>query len=170
MGELPRSMQLVVDRTLVGTIAPGTRVTAVGIYSIYQARRAAAAGLSRACCPQGPSRLEGMARLQVHISNQDTGCLHGVRALAESMQSLLGLTFTLINTVSCNACRAGRQGEGRAQGCERGGAAHAVPARGGPAGAGRGRAWHARLHVRPHAARLSPLCELHSSTHRRAAK
>lgn len=38
MGELPRSMQLVVDRTLVGTIAPGTRVTAIGIYSIYQAR------------------------------------------------------------------------------------------------------------------------------------
>ena len=38
MGELPRSMQLVVDHTLVGTIAPGTRVTAVGIYSIYQAR------------------------------------------------------------------------------------------------------------------------------------
>lgn len=38
MGELPRSMQLVVDRTLVGTIAPGTRVTAVGIYSIYQVR------------------------------------------------------------------------------------------------------------------------------------
>ena len=56
MGELPRSMQLVVDRTLVGTIAPGTRVTAIGIYSIYQARRAAAAGLSRACCPQGPCR------------------------------------------------------------------------------------------------------------------
>ena len=51
MGELPRSMQLVVDRTLVGTIAPGTRVTAVGIYSIYQARRAASLVLSRACFP-----------------------------------------------------------------------------------------------------------------------
>jgi len=38
MGELPRSLQLVADRTLVGAIAPGTRVTAVGIYSIYQAR------------------------------------------------------------------------------------------------------------------------------------
>ena len=51
MGELPRSMQLVVDRTLVGTIAPGTRVTAVGIYSIYQARCC----ISRPRCPQGPS-------------------------------------------------------------------------------------------------------------------
>ena len=36
VGELPRSMLMVVDRTLVGTIAPGTRVTAVGIYSIFQ--------------------------------------------------------------------------------------------------------------------------------------
>lgn len=51
MGELPRSMQLVVDRTLVGTIAPGTRVTAVGIYSIYQARCCT----RRACCLQGLS-------------------------------------------------------------------------------------------------------------------
>jgi DNA replicative helicase MCM subunit Mcm2 (Cdc46/Mcm family) len=42
MGELPRSLQLVADRMLVGAIAPGTRVTAVGIYSIYQARAAAA--------------------------------------------------------------------------------------------------------------------------------
>ena len=38
-GELPRSVQLVVDRHLVGQIAPGTRVTAYGIYSVYQARR-----------------------------------------------------------------------------------------------------------------------------------
>ncbi len=37
-GELPRSMQLVVDRAMVGTIAPGTRVTAVGIYSTVQVR------------------------------------------------------------------------------------------------------------------------------------
>lgn len=36
-GELPRSMQLIVDRHLVGKTAPGTRVTAYGIYSIYQA-------------------------------------------------------------------------------------------------------------------------------------
>lgn len=37
-GELPRNVQLVVDRNLVGRVAPGTRVTAYGIYSIYQAR------------------------------------------------------------------------------------------------------------------------------------
>ena len=36
-GELPRSMQLIVDRHLVGQVAPGTRVTIYGIYSIYQA-------------------------------------------------------------------------------------------------------------------------------------
>jgi len=35
-GELPRSMQLIVDRHLVGQVAPGTRVTIYGIYSIYQ--------------------------------------------------------------------------------------------------------------------------------------
>ena len=35
-GELPQSMTLIVDRHLVGKISPGTRITAVGIYSIYQ--------------------------------------------------------------------------------------------------------------------------------------
>lgn len=35
-GELPRSLQMIVDRHLVGETAPGTRVTAIGIYSIYQ--------------------------------------------------------------------------------------------------------------------------------------
>lgn len=35
-GELPQSMTLIVDRHLVGKISPGTRVTALGIYSIYQ--------------------------------------------------------------------------------------------------------------------------------------
>ena len=35
-GELPRNMQLIVDRHLVGQIAPGTRVTVYGIYSVYQ--------------------------------------------------------------------------------------------------------------------------------------
>ncbi|KAK9810367.1 hypothetical protein WJX72_009530 [[Myrmecia] bisecta] len=37
-GELPRNMLLVVDRNLVGKISPGTRVTAIGIFSIYQAK------------------------------------------------------------------------------------------------------------------------------------
>lgn len=36
-GELPRSMQLLVDRRLVGTVSPGTRVTATGIYRIISA-------------------------------------------------------------------------------------------------------------------------------------
>ncbi|KAK6942251.1 MCM, AAA-lid domain [Dillenia turbinata] len=36
-GELPRNMLLSVDRHLVQTIVPGTRLTIVGIYSIYQA-------------------------------------------------------------------------------------------------------------------------------------
>jgi DNA replication licensing factor MCM5 len=36
-GELPRNMLLAVDRNLVQSIVPGTRVTVMGIYSIYQA-------------------------------------------------------------------------------------------------------------------------------------
>lgn len=36
-GELPRHIQLVVDRYLVGRAVPGTRVTMLGIYSIYKA-------------------------------------------------------------------------------------------------------------------------------------
>lgn len=35
-GELPNNLTLMVDRHLVGKIAPGTRVNAIGIYSIYQ--------------------------------------------------------------------------------------------------------------------------------------
>lgn len=41
-GELPRNMLLSVDRHLVQTIAPGTRLTIMGIYSIYQAANSAA--------------------------------------------------------------------------------------------------------------------------------
>ncbi|KAL3693748.1 hypothetical protein R1sor_007399 [Riccia sorocarpa] len=36
-GEMPRNLLLAVDRTLVQKIVPGTRVTVVGIYSIFQA-------------------------------------------------------------------------------------------------------------------------------------
>ncbi|KAL3154113.1 hypothetical protein ABBQ32_013645 [Trebouxia sp. C0010 RCD-2024] len=39
-GELPQSMTLIVDRHLVGKISPGTRVTVIGIYSIYQSKEA----------------------------------------------------------------------------------------------------------------------------------
>ena len=35
-GELPQNMTLIVDRHLVGKISPGTRLTVIGIYSIYQ--------------------------------------------------------------------------------------------------------------------------------------
>jgi MCM OB domain len=35
-GELPRAVTLVADRHLVGRVAPGTRVTVTGIYSICQ--------------------------------------------------------------------------------------------------------------------------------------
>lgn len=35
-GELPGTLTLMLDRHLVGKIAPGTRVHAIGIYSIYQ--------------------------------------------------------------------------------------------------------------------------------------
>ena len=37
VGELPRAVTLIADRHLVGRVAPGTRVTITGIYSIYQA-------------------------------------------------------------------------------------------------------------------------------------
>jgi DNA replication licensing factor MCM5 len=36
-GELPRNLLLAVDRSMVQCIVPGTRVTVVGIYSIFQA-------------------------------------------------------------------------------------------------------------------------------------
>lgn len=35
--------------------------------------------------------LEDVGRLQLHTRSQGTGCLHGVRALAVSMQALLGI-------------------------------------------------------------------------------
>ena len=37
-GELPRNILMAVDRSMVGTIAPGTRITAVAIYSTVQVR------------------------------------------------------------------------------------------------------------------------------------
>ncbi|KAK2993662.1 hypothetical protein RJ640_009477 [Escallonia rubra] len=41
-GELPRNMLLSVDRHLVQTIVPGTRLTIMGIYSIFQAANSSA--------------------------------------------------------------------------------------------------------------------------------
>jgi len=37
-GDLPRSMMCLVDRKLCGAVSPGTRVTAVGILSIFQGK------------------------------------------------------------------------------------------------------------------------------------
>ena len=37
-GELPRNILMAVDRSMVGTIAPGTRITGVAIYSTVQVR------------------------------------------------------------------------------------------------------------------------------------
>ncbi|KAL5729718.1 DNA helicase [Ranunculus cassubicifolius] len=42
-GELPRNILLAVDRHLVQTIVPGTRLTIMGIYSIFQASNVSAA-------------------------------------------------------------------------------------------------------------------------------
>lgn len=41
-GELPRNMLLSVDRHLVQTIVPGTRLTIMGIYSIFQSSNSSA--------------------------------------------------------------------------------------------------------------------------------
>lgn len=37
-GDLPRTMMCLADRRLVGAVSPGTRVTAVGILSIFQSK------------------------------------------------------------------------------------------------------------------------------------
>lgn len=34
---MPRTVTIVVDRTLVGTVTPGTRITVLGIYSTFKA-------------------------------------------------------------------------------------------------------------------------------------
>ena len=52
-GELPRSMQLLVDRRMVGTVSPGTRITAVGIYAILQV------------CMPGPLTLSSLVAIQL---------------------------------------------------------------------------------------------------------
>lgn len=63
-GELPRSILMTVDRSMVGTIAPGTRITAVAIYSTVQvsvmphaSRDSASARLPCTLCTVGYMRL-----------------------------------------------------------------------------------------------------------------
>ena len=43
-GDLPRSMMAILDRGLCGTVAPGSRVTAVGILSIYASKEGGGRG------------------------------------------------------------------------------------------------------------------------------
>ncbi len=50
-GELPRNILMTVDRSMVGTIAPGTRVTAVAIYSTVQVGPMSHASKSLLCMP-----------------------------------------------------------------------------------------------------------------------
>lgn len=59
-GELPQNMTLIVDRHLVGKISPGTRITAIGIYSIYQVHTADSAAASSQCVTSG-MRIMGSA-------------------------------------------------------------------------------------------------------------
>lgn len=44
VGEMPRHILVHVDRHLTNQVVPGTRVTLVGVYSIYQAKQRASAG------------------------------------------------------------------------------------------------------------------------------
>ncbi|XP_031483441.1 DNA replication licensing factor MCM5 [Nymphaea colorata] len=66
-GELPRHMLLSVDRHLVQTIVPGTRLTVMGIYSIYQSSGSSANQKGAVAVRQPYIRVVGVE--QVHESN-----------------------------------------------------------------------------------------------------
>ncbi|XP_021910322.1 DNA replication licensing factor MCM5 [Carica papaya] len=59
-GELPRNMLLSVDRHLVQTIVPGTRLTIMGIYSIFQAANSSASHKGAVAIRQPYIRVIGM--------------------------------------------------------------------------------------------------------------
>ncbi|XP_054822131.1 DNA replication licensing factor MCM5 [Prosopis cineraria] len=59
-GELPRNMLLSVDRHLVQTVVPGSRLTIMGIYSIYQASNFSAAQKGAVAVRQPYIRVVGM--------------------------------------------------------------------------------------------------------------
>ena len=81
-GELPRNILMTVDRSMVGTIAPGTRVTAVAIYSTVQV-------LS---CPMHPALRVCMA--SVHVSACiDTLIAAGVRSSLIAIHSSATVAF-----------------------------------------------------------------------------
>ncbi|KAI5659060.1 hypothetical protein M9H77_27853 [Catharanthus roseus] len=59
-GELPRNMLLSVDRHLVQTIVPGTRLTVMGIYSIFQAANSTASNKGAVAVRQPYIRVVGI--------------------------------------------------------------------------------------------------------------
>ncbi|XP_019170508.1 PREDICTED: DNA replication licensing factor MCM5 [Ipomoea nil] len=59
-GELPRNMLLSVDRHLVQTIVPGTRLTIMGIYSIFQAANSSTSHKGAVAVRQPYIRVVGM--------------------------------------------------------------------------------------------------------------
>ncbi|GLT25412.1 hypothetical protein SLA2020_005430 [Shorea laevis] len=59
-GELPRNMLLSVDRRLVQTIVPGTRLTIMGIYSIFQSASSSASHKGAVAVRQPYIRVVGM--------------------------------------------------------------------------------------------------------------
>ncbi|KAJ8562231.1 hypothetical protein K7X08_011522 [Anisodus acutangulus] len=59
-GELPRNMLLSIDRHLVQTIVPGTRLTIMGIYSIFQAANSLASHKGAVAVRQPYVRVVGM--------------------------------------------------------------------------------------------------------------
>ncbi|GMH04480.1 hypothetical protein Nepgr_006319 [Nepenthes gracilis] len=59
-GELPRNMLLSVDRHLVQTIVPGTRLTVMGIYSIFQAANSSTAHKGAVAVRQPYIRIVGI--------------------------------------------------------------------------------------------------------------
>ncbi|RAL37740.1 unnamed protein product [Cuscuta campestris] len=59
-GELPRNMLLSVDRHLVQTIVPGTRLSVMGIYSIFQASNSSTSNKSAVAVRQPYIRVVGM--------------------------------------------------------------------------------------------------------------
>ena len=71
-GELPRNILMTVDRSMVGTIAPGTRITAVAIYSTVQvlSRLGHPTLLKRAHGLQGRSRTVALIMSKLHTASR----------------------------------------------------------------------------------------------------
>ncbi|MBA0867314.1 hypothetical protein Goshw_029213 [Gossypium schwendimanii] len=90
-GELPRNMLLSVDRHLVQTIVPGTRLTIMGIYSIFQAANSSTNHKGAVTVRQPYIRIVGMEEINEAsrefkkiASNQDA-CKHICSKIAPSV-------------------------------------------------------------------------------------